>query len=107
MDRKNYFYVGNWEVSFLQDNLLTVCVIRHLKKIDQRFTGLVVFNPKDKWSDAIGRHKALKEILSQGPYTLFTTGGIVLSSGPANQLPCKLIQKAYWEYYGAKEKESK
>ena len=37
MEIKNYIYVDEWEISFMQDDgPMTVCVIRHLKKLDQR-----------------------------------------------------------------------
>ena len=110
---KNGFTFENWEVSFLQEKPLTVCVIRNLKKIDQRFVGLAVCNPKDKWSNAGGRHKALKDVLESKQsqliqHTWYRQYAPAIIRGHMhvfpNILPVKAIQKAYWEYYKEEEK---
>lgn len=99
----NNFTVDGWEVRFLHSNPVTVCVIRNLKKVEQRFTGLSVCNPNDKWDCAEGRHKALKDAFINP----------VIFSGEISEtdinficynLPIKAIQKAYWEHYRMVEK---
>ena len=128
MEIKNYIYVDEWEISFMQDDgPMTVCVIRHLKKLDQRFIGLAICNPKDIWDDAIGRHKALKDALTNAPsdnvwtddpddingFSLTikneTTRDIRIFNLPGlyhRELPVKAIQRAYWEHYKEEEKEN-
>ena len=68
----NGFISGNYEVRFLQDDRLTVCVIRNLKRLDERYTGVTVLNPKDKFDAAIGRHKAFKEAMDSADVMRFT-----------------------------------
>ena len=92
------FIVNDWEVSFLQENPITVCVIRNLKNISQRFTGLAICNPHDKFQYRIGRHKALKTAL-ENPVIWHAPADEYNISFTAYQLPDKAIQKAYWEHY--------
>lgn len=97
----NFFVVDEWEVSFLASNPITICVIRNLKKIDQRIIGVAVCNPRDKWDSAVGRHKALKNALTN-PVVFF---GVVDSiCFTIYSLPEKAIQKAYWDHYKDVEK---
>jgi len=105
----NGFLSGDYEVRFLQDDRLTVCVIRNLKRLDERYTGVSVLNPKDKWDAAIGRHKAFKKALKttyhfgQPIYAIgnwWNTDGVIetIQSLSVNQL-----QQDYWKRYGAEE----
>ena len=111
----NSFIVDNWEVRFLHSNPVTVCVIRNLEKIDQRFTGIAVCNPNDKWDCAEGRHKALKDALN--PNENLASFSICFTNNTDRDievgtplffrninLPAKAIQRAYWNHYKMVEK---
>jgi len=120
----NHFVVDDWEVAFLQNRPITVCVIRNIKKLDPRFIGMAVCNPNDKWNNAEGRHKALKDALTItkpniswalsddeiDTNSLFITlknegeREIRLTNMYApHGLPIKAIQKAYWDHYKDEE----
>lgn len=111
----NSFTVDNWEARFLHSNPVTLCVIRNLKKVGQRFTGLAICNPNDKWDSAKGRHKAMKDVLN--PYESLAGFSISFTNKTDHEIevgtplffrhikpPIKAIQKAYWEHYGEVEK---
>ena len=102
---KNYFCVDKWEVSFLQEDVITVCVIRHLKNINKRFVGLAVCNPRDRFNPAIGRHKALKNCVDEvADFTIFFDAKNKNTVMSKSAIPVKAIQKEYWKHYGAEEK---
>jgi len=94
----NGFLSGDYEVRFLQDDRLTVCVIRNLKRLDERYTGVTVLNPKDKFDAATGRHKAFKDAI----YDLLWAG-IRICSAPQN-IKSSQLNSDYWKRYGAEEK---
>lgn len=110
MKSSNYFAVDGYEVRFLQSAPVTVCVIRSLKNLDERYVGVAVCNPHDEYNEAAGRHKALKKALMRSlaePVRLVFEGNdlacdrLTVSFGeitlPEEQI--KRIQKAYWEHY--------
>ena len=115
------FTIDDWEVSFLYNVPLTVCVIRNLKQVNERYVGVTVCNPHDIFSSAVGRHKALKKILSNCVsdvriYKSVLTPNEILDLNMGNTITthnklvycqpgglnprlAKVIQKAYWEHY--------
>ena len=113
----NGFISGDYEVRFLQDDHLTVCVIRHSKRLDEIYTGVSVLHPKEKFDAAIGRHKAFKKALKcervsryepkhhydgvhwQAPCTITS-----MTIYDQNTLPISQLQKDYWKRYGDMEK---
>lgn len=99
----NNFTVDGWEVRFLHSNPVTVCVIRNLKKVEQRFTGLAICNPNDKWDCAEGRHKALKDVLIDPVISNCEMSEWNISF-TCISLPTKAIHKAYWKHYRMVEK---
>ena len=105
----NHFEVEGYEVRFLQDAPVTVCVIRSLTDRAQKYTGISVCHPSDVWDEAVGRHKAMKNVLENSKRNVTGTG-IFDTKGSAwvvtvsverepNFLPFKEIQRAYWEHY--------
>ena len=113
----NGFISGDYEVRFLQDERLTVCVIRNLHKLDERYSGMSVLNPKDEFDAAIGRHKAFKKVLEgiydydyrhqtirEGEHINFSGCILIPIIDPKNYLPpVSQLQKDYWKRYGAEE----
>jgi hypothetical protein len=96
----DHFEVEGYEVRFLQNAPVTVCVIRSLTDRAQKYTGVAVCHPSDVWDEAVGRHKALKDVLKNG------TQNVAGSSAPFDvkgNLPVKEIQRAYWEHYKESE----
>jgi len=124
--RFNGFISGDYEVRFLQDDRLTVCVIRNLHKMDERYTGITVLNPKDKFDAATGRHKAFKKTMETATKEVFDNAPGLFQSPSAvnlgkwvgidistvgcsisyydNPLPVSQLQQDYWKRYGAEEK---
>ena len=107
------FVSGNWDVRFLQDDVVTVCLIAHIKKLDEIYSGITYRNPKDKFDAAIGRHKAFKRVLDACPqrkddkFTLLDFQIAVKSLQTQkfihNLLPIKQLQHDYWKRYAAEE----
>lgn len=100
----DHFTVDGYEVRFLQSASVTVCVIRSLKSLDEKYTGIAVCNPHDKWDEATGRHKAMKDVLHSTAYLEFRSrwdGEHLWGMCTSNvfYLPAKAIQRAYWEHY--------
>ena len=104
----NHFEVEGYEVRFLQDAPVTVCVIRSLTDRSQKYTGISVCHPSDVWDEAVGRHKAMKETLNDSKSFGLCAPIVRLSSSSATMLfaanatyilPVKEIQRAYWEHY--------
>lgn len=101
----DHFMVDGYEVRFLQSAPVTVCVIRSLKDLAARYTGIAVCNPHDKWDEATGRHKAMKSAIESGhrqsnsSVQLFGNTILARTFSFGNKLPVKAIQKAYWEHY--------
>ena len=117
MNKNNGFVSGNYEVCFLQDDRLTVCVIRHSKHLDEIYTGVSVLHPKEKFDEATGRHKAFKKALKclynyQYNPTIRFNGGCLEYSGSFDNMtiyrencpPISQLQKDYWKRYGKEEK---
>jgi hypothetical protein len=115
MKVEHRFTVKEWEVSFLQDDVVTVCVVRNMKKLDERYTGISVRNPRDKFDAAVGRHKALKTCIeenqskmTQMAYAMISldrlSRGLRMLRESACRFPASEIQKAYWEHYQKIEK---
>jgi hypothetical protein len=98
----NGFLSGNYEIRFLQDSRLTVCVIRNLYKLDERYTGVSVLHPHDKFDAAVGRHKAFKAALANGYKSLGSFYSVQIFS--VRRIPVSQLQKDYWKRYGAEEK---
>jgi hypothetical protein len=109
----NGFTSGDYEVRFLQDARLTVCVIRNLHKLDERYTGVSVLHPHDKFSAATGRHKAFKKVLenvtSEVNHPWHWNGDHFMA--PCNltisfvsRLPVSQLHADYWKRYEAEEK---
>ena len=108
----DYFEIESYEVRFLQDNPITVCVIRSLTNRSQKYVGIAVCHPTDIFDEATGRHKALKDAINDSksfellsPITTFSTCSAIMSFGAraAYILPVKEIQRAYWEHYKESE----
>jgi hypothetical protein len=109
----NHFEVEGYEVRFLQNAPITVCVIRSLTDRAQKYTGISVCHPSDTWDEAVGRHKALKDVLNNSksnvirsaPFSVKDSVWMVTVSveGEPNFLPFKEIQRAYWEHYKESE----
>ena len=97
----NGFISGDYEVRFLQDDRLTMCVIRNLYKLDERYTGVTVLNPKDKFDAAIGRHKAFKEAIEGW---MFVKCKDYILTVQSKFLPVSQLQQDYWKRYGTEEK---
>jgi hypothetical protein len=112
----DHFEVEGHEVRFLQDAPVTVCVIRSLTDRSQKYTGISVCHPSDVWDEAVGRHKALKDVLNNSksnvirsaPFSVKDSVWMVTMSveGEIN-LPMKEIQHAYWEHYKNVESKKK
>ena len=115
----NGFLSGDYEVRFLQDDRLTVCVIRNLHKLNERYTGVTVLNPKDKFDAAVGRHKALKEAMDSADVMRFTFNlgyfgnkitdfhcGLptMPKQGEVSLLPIFQLHTDYWKRYESEEK---
>ena len=113
----NHFEVDGYEVRFLQNAPVTVCVIRSLTDRTQKFSGLAICHPSDTWDEAVGRHKALKDALENSKRNVTGTGTFdakgsawmvtVSVEGEPNFLPFKEIQRAYWEHYKNVESKKK
>ena len=109
----NYFEVEGYEVRFLQNAPVTVCVIRSLTDRAQKYTGVAVCHPSDVWDEAVGRHKALKDVLKNGTQNVagssapFDVKGdawmVTFSVKVKGNLPVKEIQRTYWEHYKESE----
>ncbi len=109
----NSFTIANFEVRFLQSAPITVCVIRSLTDRSQKYTGISVCHPSDTWNEAVGRHKAMKNVLENSKRNVTGTGIFdakgsawvvtVSVEGEPNFLPFKEIQRAYWEHYKESE----
>jgi hypothetical protein len=109
----NGFLSGDYEVRFLQDDRLTVCVIRHVKKLGVMYSGISVRHPKDRFDDAVGRHKAFKKALDSSKqeirrlrivgveYTLLDEEYIIEYPLGMN---VSHLQRDYWKRYGQEEK---
>jgi len=107
----DHFEVEGYEVRFLQDNPITVCVIRSLTDRSQKCTGVAVCHPSDVFDEATGRHKAMKKLLefhmpSGNPknsenIALFRL--IYKTIRGIEPLPVLSIQRAYWEHYKESE----
>lgn len=112
MKKFNGFLSGDYEVRFLQDDRLTVCVIRHLKKLDAIYSGISVRHPKDKFDAAVGRHKAFKKALNSSMQLITkmntNMNGYVINIECFDEYPLSLpvsqLQKDYWKRYGVEEK---
>ena len=108
----DHFEVAGYEVRFLQSAPVTVCVIRSLTDRRQKYTGVSVCHPDDKWDETIGRHKALKDALHKSKSSEFhqpiktethyeyniPTTTMIFSYGDIS-LPIKKIQHAYYWHY--------
>ncbi len=102
MKTTNHFTISNYEVHFLQDKPVTVCVVRSLKNRKWKHAGIVVCHKEDKWDEATGRHKALKKTLDEifrGKMVLHGTRIITMLSIVDGMPTEKEIQRAYWEHY--------
>ncbi|MFA5151006.1 MAG: hypothetical protein WC554_00455 [Clostridia bacterium] len=104
----NHFEVEDYEVHFLQNAPVTVCVIRSLTDRSQKYTGISVCHPSDVWDEATGRHKAMKDALENSKQNVtgsapFDVKGaawmIIFSVKVKGNFPVKEIQRAYWEHY--------
>ena len=113
----NGFISGTYEVRFFHDKRMTVCVIRSLKKLDEIYTGVALRHPKDRFDDAIGRHKAFKKALEceyvnhyqpkphlDGIHFQMPCSISNITFTRPNDLPVSQIQKDYWTRYEAEEK---
>ena len=113
----NGFISGAYEVNFLQDDCLTVCVIRHSKHLDEIYTGVAVLHPGENFDAAIGRHKAFKKALKCERVSRYEPKGLDYGSincpkvtisnmiiFDQNTLPVSQLQKDYWKRYGDMEK---
>ena len=107
MKPTNYFEVADYEVRFLQSNPVTACVIRSLTDRHQKYTGVSVCHPDDKWDEETGRHKALKAAINDSGTKVRgnakkikeTVYAITFSVYGDTSLPVKEIQRAYYRHY--------
>ena len=109
----DHFEVEGYEVRFLQNAPVTVCVIRSLTDRSQKYTGISVCHPTDTWDEAVGRHKAMKDAINNSkqnitgskPLDVKGSAWMVTISikGETNFLPVKEIQREYWEHYKESE----
>jgi len=98
----------NWEVSFLQEKPLTVCVLRNLRFLDWKWVGTAVCNKTDVWNSETGRRIALKHLVikmdsidkvmqTHGVINLVGNNGIeTITKRIVNPID---IQMAYWKHY--------
>ena len=108
----NGFVSGNYAVRFLQDDVVTVCLIAHVKRLDEIYTGVTFCSHKDNFVPAIGRHKAFKRAFSHPLHAKLTINYMnfenfgswqELNEKP-DSLPIKQLQRDYWLRYGEEEK---
>jgi hypothetical protein len=91
----DHFTVDGYEVRFLQSAPVTVCVIRSFTDPIQRIDGMAVCHPTDKWDEAIGRHKAMKDALTTKIFKQTKHGKTYcLECGDREN-----VVRAYWEHY--------
>ena len=111
----DHFEIAGYEVRFLQSAPITVCVIRSLTDRHQKYIGVSVCHPDDKWDEETGRHKALKAAINDSGTKVRgnakkikeTVYAITFSVYGDTLLPVKEIQHAYWEHYKEIEKRKK
>jgi len=105
---KPRFAFGNWEVSFLQEKPLTVCVLRNLRFLDWKWVGTAVCNKEDVWNDETGRRVALMHLvikMASIDNVIKREGGINLVCNDGIETITKRIvdpidiQMAYWKHY--------
>jgi hypothetical protein len=102
----DHFTVSGYEVRFLQDAPVTVCVIRSLTDRHQKYTGISVCHPSDKWDEATGRHEAMKDAINNSkkfdlmpPVEVSRTLTTVCLEERGSPLPIEEIRRQYcWHY---------
>lgn len=105
-ESENGFTSGDYDVRFLQDDTATVCLIAHIKRLGEIYTGVTCRNPKDAFNAATGRHKAFERAIknsedSEPSYWWDEKWSCVVKC-VTQILPVKQLQRDYWKRY-AKE----
>ena len=100
-DGHRFMVEDKWEVSFLYNKPITVCVIRNVHNL-MRAGGIAVCNPNDVWDMATGRHKAMDSVF----YNLSRLVGHGIEKDSwLNMLNAEgKIKKEYWNHYKHVEK---